>query len=382
MAKINVDKGLKLCYTLYIKEVMNVRGYKYRIYPSEEQEFIINNTISNCRYIWNGFLALKEFRYKTFGDKVNYNDMSKLLTEIKKTDDFLKEVDSTSLQQTLKQLDNTFKMFFKGHCKYPRFKSKKNPKDSYKSTGVKIKDSKIYIPKVGLIKYSNSRDIKGRILSAVVSRSPTNKYYVSFTVDEPTEYLPKIDKEVGIDLGLKTFAVCSDGFEIKAPKPLWKYTSRLKKLQRRLSKMPKKYANNYEKLRLKIARLHERIANIRNDFLHKLTTKLIRENQSIYLEDLNVKGMTKNKKLAKAILDCGFGYFVQILKTKGVMYGRQIVQIDRWFPSSKTCSCCGMYKVDLKLSDRVYECECGMVMDRDLNASINILLEGRKSIRG
>lgn len=359
-----------------------MKGYKYRIYPNEEQKYIIAKTISNCRYIWNGFLALKEFRYKTFGDKLGFNEMSKLLTEIKKTDDFLKEVDAKALQQALRQLDNTFKMFFKGHCKYPKFKSKKNPKYSYKSTAVKIKEDKIFIPKVGLVEYSNSREIKGRILSAVISKSPTNKYYVSFTVDETTEYLPKIDKEVGVDLGLKTFAVCSDGFEIKAPKPLWKYTTRLKKLQRRLSKMPKKYTKNYEKLRLKIARIHERITNIRNDFLHKLTTKLIRENQSIYLEDLNVKGMTKNRKLAKAILDCGFGYFVQMLKTKGVMYGRDVIQIDRWFPSSKTCSCCGQIKQDLKLSDRVYKCGCGMIMDRDLNASINILLEGRKSIRG
>ena len=359
-----------------------MKGYKYRIFPTKEQCEQIDKTISCCRYVWNGFLALKEFRYKEFGSKLSFKEMSRILTQIKKTDTFLAEVDSTALQQTLKQLDNTFSMFFKGHCKYPRFKSKKNPKDSYKSTNIKIKDDKIYIPKVGFVDYSNSREINGRILSGVISKSPTNKYYVSFTVDENTKHLPIIDKDVGVDLGLKTFAYCSDGFEIKSLKTMWKYSDRLKKLQRKLSKKPKKYTKNYEKLRLQIARLHERIANIRKDFLHKLSTKLIKENQFIFLEDLNVKGMSKNKKLSKAILDCGFGYFVQMLKTKGIMYGRTVWHIDRWFPSSKTCSCCGNYKSDLKLSDRVYKCECGLEIDRDYNASINILLEGRKSIRG
>lgn len=359
-----------------------MRGYKYRIYPNKEQIETIDKTISCCRYVWNGFLALKEFKYKTFNEKMNYVKMCSILTQVKKTDIFLTEVDSTALQQTLKQLDNTFSMFFKGHCKFPRFKSRKNPKDSYKSTAIKIKDEKIYIPKVGLVEYSNSRDIKGRILSAVISKSATNKYYVSFTVDESSEHLPKIEKEIGIDLGLKTFAFTSDNEQYFAPKSLWKYYARLKKLQRKLSKKPNKKSKNYEKLRLQIAKIHEKITNIRNDFLHKLSTKLIKENQFIFLEDLNVKGMSKNKRLAKAILDCGFGYFIQMLKTKALMYCRTVLQIDRWFPSSKTCSCCGSYKVDLKLSDRVYRCDCGVEMDRDYNASINILKEGIKSIRG
>lgn len=360
-----------------------MKGYKYRIFPTDEQKMLIDKTIGCCRYVWNGFLALKEFRYKEFEETMSYNDMSKLLTEIKKTDDFLREVDSTALQQTLKQLDNTFKMFFKKVCKYPRFKNKKNPKNSYKSMNVKIKDSQIVIPKVGKVDYANSRNIKGRILSATISRTPTNKYFVSFTVDEDVEYLQKTDKEVGIDLGLKTFAVCSDGKEYVSPKPMWKYIARLKKLQRRLSKKKNKKSNRYKKLKLRIALLHERIANIRKDFLHKLSTKLIQENQLICLEDLNVKGMTKNHKLAKAILDCGFGIFVEMLKNKASMYGRQIVQIDRWYPSSKTCSCCGHIKLDLKLSDRTYVCEkCGTIIDRDFNASVNILTVGRQLIRG
>ncbi len=360
-----------------------MKGYKYRIFPTDEQKIQIDKTISCCRYVWNGFLALKEFRYKEFGETMNYNTMNKLLTEVKKADNFLHEVDSTALQQTLKQLDNTYKMFFKGVCKYPRFKSKKNPKNSYKSMSVKIKDNQIVIPKIGKVDYANSRSINGRILSATISRTPTNKYFVSFTVDEDVKHLLKTDKEVGIDLGLKTFAVCSDGQEYKSPKPMWKYISRLKKLQRKLSKKKSKESNRYKKLKLKIALLHERISNIRKDFLHKLSTKLIQENQLICLEDLNVKGMTKNHKLAKAILDCGFGVFAEMLKNKANMYGRQIVQIDRWYPSSKTCSCCGHIKSDLKLSDRTYVCEeCGIIIDRDFNASINILTVGRQLIRG
>lgn len=360
-----------------------MKGYKYRIFPTDEQKILIDKTIGCCRYVWNGFLALKEFRYKEFEETMSYNTMCKLLTEIKKSDDFLQEVDSTALQQTLRQLDNTFKMFFKGVCRYPRFKSKKNPKNSYKSIKVKIKDNQIVIPKVGRVDYANSRYIKGRILSATISRTPTNKYFVSFTVDEDVEHLPKTDREVGIDLGLKTFAVCSDGKGYTSPKPMWKYIARLKKLQRKLSKKKSKESNRYKKLKLKIALLHERISNIRKDFLHKLSTKLIQENQLICLEDLNVKGMTKNHKLAKAILDCGFGLFVEMLKNKANMYGREVVQIDRWYPSSKTCSCCGHIKSDLKLSDRTYVCEkCGTIIDRDFNASINILLEGRRLIRG
>lgn len=210
-----------------------MKGYKYRIFPTDEQKILIDKTISCCRYVWNGFLALKEFRYKEFEETMSYNDMSKLLTKIKKADDFIREVDSTALQQTLKQLDNAYKMFFKKICRYPRFKSKKNSKDSYKSTGIKINDNQIIIPKVGKVDYANSRSINGRILSATISRTPTNKYFVSFTVDEDVEHFPKIDKEVGIDLGLKTFAVCSNAQEYKSPKPMWKYISRLKKLQRK-----------------------------------------------------------------------------------------------------------------------------------------------------
>lgn len=226
--------------------MIEIKGYKYRIFPTDEQKILIDKTISCCRYVWNGFLALREFRYKEFGESMNYNTMCKLLTEIKKSDDFLREVDSVALQQTLRQLDNTYKMFFKKICRYPKFKSKKNPKDSYKSMQVKISGNQIVIPKVGKVDYANSRSINGRILSATISKTPTNKYFVSFTIDENVEHLPKTDKEIGIDLGLKTFAVCSDGKEYKSPKPMWKYISRLKKLNRKLSKKRNKESNRYK----------------------------------------------------------------------------------------------------------------------------------------
>lgn len=210
-----------------------MKGYKYRIFPTEEQSQLIDLTISHCRYVWNGFLALKEFRYNEFWEKLNYSDMSKFLTEIKKTDNFLNDVDAVALQQTLRQLDDTYKRFFKGLCKYPKFKSKKNPKNSYKTMKIKVEDDRIKIPKIGWLQFANSRDISGRIMSATISKTPTNKYYISLTVDEAIEKLKPIDKEIGIDLGLKTFVVCSDGIEIKAHKPLWKYSARLKKLQRK-----------------------------------------------------------------------------------------------------------------------------------------------------
>lgn len=360
-----------------------MKGYKYRIFPTNEQKIQIDKTIGCCRYIWNGFLALKKFRYKTFKENLGYNKMSSILTQVKHADDFLKKVDSTALQQTLKQLDNTYQMFFKKKCKYPKFKSKNNPKNSYKTTTCKIKDNKVLIPKVGLVDVAWSREIKGKILSATISKTPTEKYFISFCTDEITEHLPVSNKEIGIDLGLKTFAVCSDEQEFKAPKPIWKYIAKLKKLQRKLSKKKNKTSNRYKKLKLQIALLHKRIANIRKDFLHKLSTKLIQENQLICLEDLNVKGMTKNHKLARVILDCGFGMFIEMLKTKANMYGRQVVQIDRWYPSSKTCHKCGSIKKDLTLKDRIYICpECGEIIDRDLNAAINILTVGRQSIRG
>lgn len=339
---------------------------------------MIDETISCCRYVWNGFLALKEFKYKNFQKKLSYSEMCNLLTQIKKTDTFLKQVDSTALQQTLKKLDNTYKMFFMGYCKYPKFKSKKISKNSYKSTTVKIKGNQILIPKVGMV-YSNfSREIKGVITSAVISKTSTNKYFISFTVKEEFEELPKVKKIVGIDLGLKSFAYLSDGTSIKTPKSIWKYAKRIKRLQKKLYKKKNNKSQRYYNLKLYIATLQERIDNIRNDFLHKLSTKLIRENQSIYLEDLNIRSMLKCKKLVMAIEYSGFNTFIKMLKLKSKMYGRTVVQINQNFPSSKICSKCGNLKLDLKFNDRFYNCDCGLIIDRDYNAAINILSEGKK----
>lgn len=384
-----------------------MKGYKYRIYPTKEQQEIIDKTFNCCRYVWNGFLALKEFRFKEFGEKLNYNKMSALLTQIKKSDTFLNEVDSTALQQTLKQLESTYKNWFefvkKNGVRYspkvverlkrknkkptiidseahPKFKSKNNPKTSYKTTTCKIKGNQVLIPKVGLVDIIWSRKFNGKILSATISKTATEKYFISFCIDETTSKLQPVTKEIGIDLGLKTFAVCSDGQEFKAPKPMWKNIARLKKLQRKLSKKKDRKSNRYKKLKLQIALLHERIANIRKDFLHKLSTKLIQENQLICLESLDVKKMSKDKRISKAIMDSAFGTFVIMLKAKGEMYGRNVVQIDQYYASSQICSACGYQNVLVKdTSIRKWVCpQCGEEHDRDLNASINILVEGRK----
>lgn len=388
-----------------------MKGYKYRIYPTKEQQEIIEKTFNCCRYVWNGFLALKEFRFKEFGEKLNYNKMSALLTQIKKSDIFLNEVDSTALQQTLKQLEEAYKKWFefvkKNGVKYspkviehlkrknkqptiidsevhPKFKNKNNPKNSYKTTNCKIKADKVLIPKIGLVDIIWSRKFNRKILSATISKTPTNKYFISFCVDEITSKLQPITKEIGIDLGLKTFAVCSDGQEFKAPKPMWKNIARLKILQRKLSKKKNKKSNRYKKLKLQIALLHERIANIRKDFLHKLSTKLIQENQLICLESLDVKEMSEDKHIAKAITDSAFGTFAIMLKAKGKMYGRNVVQIDKYYASSQICSACGYQNVLVKDTNiRKWVCpQCGEEHDRDYNASVNILIEGKKYTRG
>lgn len=388
-----------------------MKGYKYRIFPTDEQKIQIDKTINCCRYVWNGFLTLKEFRYKSFKENIGYNKMSSILTQVKKADVFLKEVDSTALQQTLKQLDEAYKNWFEfikqngikyspkvierlkkknkqptifDSEKHPKFKNKKNPKNSYKSTNCKIKDNKVLIPKVGLVDVAWSREIKGKILSATISKTPTEKYFISFCTDEVTEHLPVSNKEIGIDLGLKTFAVCSDGQEFKAPKPMWKYIARLKRLQRKLSKKKNKTSNKYKKLKLQIALLHEKIANIRKDFLHKLSTKLIQENQLICLETLDIKEMSKDKNISKAIVDSSFGTFVLMLKSKAKMYGRKVVQINKYYASSQICSACGYKNILIKDTKiRKWKCpQCGEEHDRDLNAAINILAVGRQSTRG
>lgn len=356
------------------KEV--IKGYKFRIYPTDEQKLMINKTISACNYVYNGMLAYRQHRYKDFGEKLSKFTLNKKLTEIKKADDWLKEFDSKALKYSIIQMDKAYDAFFKKRAKFPRFKSKKNSKQSYTTAQLRIADSFINLPKIGKIKV-NCFDPKFKNWwqesECTVSIAPTGKYYISILVKEHIEIYKKTDKKIGIDLGVKTFATTSQEEFFELPKKLWKHEARVIELQKKLSRQVKG-SSRYEVTRVQLAKQHEKVANIRSNFLHNLSAKMIKENQLIALEDLNVKGMMANRKLARAIGRMGFNQFKTMLESKAKWHDREVKIIDRWFPSSKTCSCCGNIKQDLKLSDRVYKCDnCGLEIDRDYNASINIL---------
>ncbi|MGL4904314.1 MAG: RNA-guided endonuclease InsQ/TnpB family protein [Cetobacterium sp.] len=347
------------------------KGYKFRIYPTEEQKEKIEKNLNASRYIWNQFLALREFRYKNFEKKMNFASMCLILTEAKKAEEWLNEVDSISLQQTLRQLDDSYKRFFKGLSKFPHFKLKRNSKESY-TTKPNVKDGCVKLPKLGIIKIELSRDLKVDKIGMCTISKGIDRYYISFNVEVTSKKYPKTGNKIGIDVGIKTFATISTGEQFVIPKKIWKIENRIAFLQRKLSKRVKG-SSNYLKLKKAINKLYFQLANIRKDFQHKLSTNLVKKFDVIAIEDLNVKGMMKNRKLSRAIGRASFNSFFSMLKYKCREHDKDLKVLDRWFPSSKTCSCCGNYKADLKLSDRVYKCECGLEIDRDLNASINIL---------
>jgi len=361
------------------------RSFRYRFYPTPSQEVLLRKTMGCSRFVYNHFLALRIKEWTTNQKTLSYYDTCSLLTQLKKEREtkWLSDVSSVALQQSLQNLQEAYNNFFKGLKKkhrvgFPRFKKKSNRNSIRITKGAfKYSNNQVFIPKSKTplnIRWSRQLPTDN-ISSITISLTPSGKWFVSILIEDPNDYtLPLCDKVLGIDLGIETFATLSSGEKVKMPDLKPHYT-KLKKLQRKHSK--KKGVKNRNKARIKVARQYEKISNIREDFHHKLSTRIINENQVIVLEDLNVSGMVRNRKLARAISQQGWYQFITFLKYKGDLYGREVIQVDRFYPSSKTCSSCGTIQSSLPLNIREWTCDiCGSHHDRDINAAKNLMALG------
>ncbi|WP_304154921.1 RNA-guided endonuclease TnpB family protein [Megamonas hypermegale] len=381
------------------------KAYKFRIYPNKTQEILLQKTFGCVRFIYNHFLDRRIKAYEQNKKNISYNECSKELTQLKKEKKWLKEPDKSSLQNALKHLDTAYKNFFnrpetgfpkfkskKNRYKsyktnmtnnFPKFKSKKNRYKSYKTNmtnnNIAFLGNKIKLPKLGKVKVRDKYcQIEGRILSATVSQMPSGKYYAALCCTDvlQPEFI-RTDKYVGLDLGIKDFVITSDAVKYSNPKYLQKSLAKLAKLQRELSQKTKG-SSNWEKARVKVAKLHDRIANQRRNLLHQISCQLIKNYDVICLEDLQVSNMMRNHKLARNIADVSWSEFVRQLKYKAEWFGKVIVKIDKFYPSSQLCHVCGYKNTEVKdLDVREWDCpECKTHHDRDVNAAINIRNEG------
>lgn len=359
------------------KEIKMLNGFKYRLYPNKKQREYFAKCFGCTRFIYNRMLA----------DKISYyNENKKSLNntpaQYKKEYEWLREVDSLALANSQMDLQQAFINFFKNpDVGFPKFKSKKTNYFSYTTNNqrglIRIEKKYIKLPKIGLVKFKQHLNFVGAIKSVTISQEPTMKYYISILVENNKQPKESTNAIIGIDLGIKEFIITSDGNKIENPKFFKKYEKRLAKKQKDFSRKVKE-SKNRNKARIKVAKLHKKISNQRKDFLQKLSTKIINENQIICLEDLSVADMIKNPKLAKSISDCSWSNFVSMLKYKARWYAREIIFIDKFYPSSQLCNKCGYQNKEVKdLSVREWTCpNCNVLHDRDVNASINILNEG------
>ena len=359
------------------------RSYKYRFYPTQEQEVLLAKSFGCARLVYNRFLALKNQAYQDHKINVSFPDACFLLTLDKKKDEFsfLNEVSNSMLQQSLRNADAAYQNFFKKKANYPRFKNKWG-KQSIRFMDKRFRyDGKysIILAKMDSplkIKWSRTIPRGAKVKSVTVSKEPSGRYFISFLCEDSVAQKIKTDKTIGLDWGLKDFITTSDGERVISPKHYRQAEKKIAKAQRDLARKTKG-SNNRQKAKVKVAKAHAKVANQRKDFLHKLSSTIVHENQVICIEDIAVKNLSRNRHLSKSILDSGWGEFVRQLEYKSQWYGRSLVKVGRFFPSSKTCSHCGCVKDHLNLSERSWTCsECGVVHDRDYNASVNIKAEG------
>lgn len=358
------------------------RAYKFRFYPTSEQEMILAKTFGCARFAYNYMLRLRSDAWLKEQKRVGYHDTSAALTLLKKQPDFvwLNEVSSVPVQQALRHLQTAYVNFFAKRARHPKFKRKDGPQSAeytasaFKWDGQTLKLAKMREPLA--VRWSRQIPKAAKVTTVTVSKDSAGRYFVSMLCDDVVAAKPAVATKVGIDLGLTHFAILSTGEKVAAQNTFRKNEAKLAKLQRRLAKKTKG-SNRRKKARLQVAKLHAKITDSRRDFLHKLSTRLINENQVIAIETLAVSNMLKNHSLAKSIADAGWGEFVRQLKYKARWYGRELIGIDRWYPSSKRCSDCGYTMPEMPLSVREWTCpECGSIHDRDVNAARNILAAG------
>lgn len=358
------------------------RTYRFELKPTQNQKVLLDKHFGCVRFVYNHFLNERKEQYQANKKSDNYYAQAKTLTELKKQEEtvWLKEVNSQTLQFALRSLDTAYLNFFRGNTKFPRFKSRKRKNSFTVPQHTKLVDDKVYIPKFKEgIKCIVHREVKGEVGKMTFSKTPTGKYFISILSEEQYQPKEKTGAVCGVDLGLKDFAITSDGIKFKNNRYTKKYERDLAKAQKHLSRK-QKGGNSFERQKRKVAKIHEKISNTRQDVLHKVSHQLVSDYDVIALEDLNVKGMMSNRKLSKHIADASWGTFVRFLEYKADWNNKQVVKINRFYPSSKTCNVCGWINQDLNLSVREWTCKNGHHLDRDENAAKNILNEGLKII--